>query len=509
MKHTINGETEKIIRCAIYTRKSTEDGLEQEYNTLDAQRDSCESYIQSQASRGWRIIDTQYDDGGFTGANVERPAYSRLIADIQAGLVDMVLVYKVDRLSRSLADFANIMAMFDKAGVSFVSITQHFDTSSSLGRMTLNILITFAQFEREMIAERIRDKIASSRKRGKYIGGIPVLGFDVNDKKLHINKNEAEQVNAIFKLYIELHSVRDVANKLNERCWTTKKWVTKREKLTGGLKFSGKNVHAMLSNPIYIGKVTYKGEVFEGEHDGIVDENLFNDVQALLKDRSRPEYRNKKKKHPSLLRGILYCGECGHVMTKTYASKAKGKVYFYYVCNNVLKNTRKACKSKRIPALKVEDFIVKQISAIGKNKGLTDGLVKKAELEQNTLFQQLKMEKDGVETALKITYKQLSNGELNNENDSIEKYQTRIRELDLRMASLDNLSLTPKGVSHTLKKFMPIWDTLEGDQKEKIVSLIFEKITWNSESESLDFEFNPLGMSLLKNGGSHGYNAQS
>jgi len=515
MDYTINGTPETIMRCAIYTRKSTEDGLEQDYNTLDAQRDSCENYIKTQASRGWTIIPAKYDDGGFTGANTERPAYNRLFADIRAGHVDMVVVYKVDRLSRSLADFANIMVMFEEMNVTFVSITQHFDTSSSLGRMTLNILITFAQFEREMIAERISDKIASSRKRGKYIGGIPMLGYDVIDKKLITNRDEVFQINTIFNLYLKLRSLSQVAIQLNQWGWTTKRWITQRNRPTGGLQFNGSKVHGLITNLIYIGKVTYKGDVFDGEHDGIVDEKIFNDVQALLKLNRNTNHAKKRRKLDSLLRGILYCGECGHSMSRTYSQKKAQKVYYYYVCSNALKNTRKACSSKRLPALKTEEFVVQQISKMGQNHHVIDALIERAKKRKQETLTEFEQEKSGLEYNLTLSYKQLETIETHPSNsipsnstilhDQIERYKTRIKEIVYRMTSLNNLEVNPKEVTSVLTKFMPIWDTLTELRKERVMNLIFEKIIWMSNEQAFDFIFNPMGISLLKNGGSFEY----
>ncbi len=513
MDYTVNGTPEKNIRCAIYTRKSTEDGLDQDFNTLDAQRESCENYIKSQASRGWTINPAKYDDGGFTGANVERPAYSRLIADIQAGLVDMVLVYKVDRLSRSLADFANIMAMFDKAGVSFVSITQHFDTSSSLGRMTLNILITFAQFEREMIAERISDKIASSRKRGKYIGGIPVLGYDVEDKKLIPNYDETTQVKTIFNLYLERKSVKQTAMQLNKWGWTTKRWITKKGKATGGLKFTQTNVHSLITNPVFIGKVTYKDEVYEGEHNAIVDEKLFSDVQELLKKNKNGNHASKRRKLNALLRGVLYCSNCGHRMSYTYSSKkTQSKTYYYYVCSNKIRNTKRACNSRPLPAVKTEEFVVSHILKLGQNNHVIDALILKAQNDKMLHVAKLKDQKSMVNYNLDIAIRQINIVDENSKDDNyllikdqIERYQTQINEIDYKISSLKNLEVNSKEISSVLTKFMPIWDSLTQDRKERVINLIFEKITWRSDEESLDFIFNPIGISLLKNGGAFEY----
>ncbi|EMI53667.1 recombinase family protein [Rhodopirellula sallentina] len=258
----------KTIRCAIYTRKSTEEGLQQEFNSLDAQREAAEAFIASQKAEGWRCLPEMYDDGGFSGGNLERPAMKRLMDDIEAGKVDCVVVYKVDRLSRSLMDFSRVMETFDKFGVSFVSVTQQFNTTHSMGRLTLNILLSFAQFEREIIGERIRDKIAAMRAKGKWSGGMPVLGFDVDrsgtSPKLAVNATEAKQVRKIFEMYLEYRSLLPVVKRLQELGWPNKIWRTRNGRTRGGRVFDKPAVHSLLTSPLYVGKIAYKEHIYEG-----------------------------------------------------------------------------------------------------------------------------------------------------------------------------------------------------------------------------------------------------
>ncbi|MGQ9635995.1 MAG: recombinase family protein, partial [Bryobacteraceae bacterium] len=267
----------QTIRCAIYTRKSTDEGLEQEFNSLDAQRESAEAYIASQKSEGWVALPDRYDDGGYTGGNMERPAVKRLLADIQGGRVDCVMVYKVDRLSRSLLDFARMMETFEKHRVSFVSVTQQFNTTTSMGRLMLNVLLSFAQFEREIISERTRDKIAAARRKGKWSGGMPILGYDVapGGGKLLVNEDEAARVRGIFELYLEHQSLIETIEALDERGWTTKRWTTKNGQERGGKPFNKNSLFHLLTNLLYLGKITLKKEVFEGEHPAIVDAEVF------------------------------------------------------------------------------------------------------------------------------------------------------------------------------------------------------------------------------------------
>jgi DNA invertase Pin-like site-specific DNA recombinase len=273
------------MRCAIYTRKSTEEGLEQEFNSLDAQRESAEAYILSQREAGWIVLSERYDDGGYTGANLDRPALRRLLTDIEAGRIDCVLVYKVDRLSRSLLDFARLTGEFEARGVSLVSVTQQFNTTTSMGRLTLNILLSFAQFERETVVERTRDKMAAARRKGKWVGGIPPLGYNVapGGGKLVINEEEARRVRAIFALYLEHRAVLPVLGEIQRRQWTKNRWTTKNGRCNLGRPFASQDLVALLTNVIYVGKVHYQGQTYAGEQAAIVDESVFQQVQVALR----------------------------------------------------------------------------------------------------------------------------------------------------------------------------------------------------------------------------------
>src|SRR5580693_9301098 len=272
----------KIIRCAIYTRKSTEHGLDQEFNSLDAQREACEAYIKSQASQGWKALAQEYDDPAYSGGNLERPALKRLLRDIDAGRIDVIVVYKIDRLTRSLADFAKLVEAFDARSISFVAVTQQFNTTTSMGRLTLNVLLSFAQFERELSSERVRDKIAASRRKGKWTGGTVPLGYDAKDKKLIVNKAEAEIVRTIFRRYLELQSFSKLVADLDRRGIVTKRRDTKVAKYNGGIPFTYGPLAHFLKNRIYLGEVHHGGKWFKGEHEAIIDRATFDRVQQLL-----------------------------------------------------------------------------------------------------------------------------------------------------------------------------------------------------------------------------------
>src|SRR5437879_615969 len=303
------------VRCAIYTRKSTEVGLEQNFNSLDAQREACLAYVQSQRHEGWKCLPARYDDGGFTGGNMDRPALQRLLADVEAGKIDCVLTYKVDRLSRSLLDFARIIGIFEKHHVSFVSITQQFNSATSMGRLVLNVLLSFAQFEREIISERTRDKIAATRRKGKWSGGFPVLGYDVDKEvlRLVVNPKEAARVRAIFDLYLKHQGLLPVVRELERRGWRTKAWMTRKGRKLGGQPFVKTNLHKLLTNATYAGKLRYKKELHNGEHPAIVDPVKWQKVRELLQ---RHRHRGSAERNGSgaILKGLLYCRPCGCAM---------------------------------------------------------------------------------------------------------------------------------------------------------------------------------------------------
>ncbi len=355
-----------VVRCAIYTRKSTEEGLEQEFNSPDAQREAAEAYVKSQAAEGWTCLPDRYDDGGFTGGNMDRPALQRLLADIRQGAIDTVLAYKVDRLSRSLLDFAKMMEVFEGHGVSFVSVTQQFNSATSMGRLVLNVLLSFAQFEREIISERTRDKVAATRRKGKWAGGTPLLGYDLDPRgaRLLVNEAEAGRVRAIFGLYLGHEALLPVVQELNGRSWTTKRWVNKAGKERGGRAFDRTNLHRLLTNIVYTGKVRYKDEVHAGEQPALVDAATWQRVQGLLEGHGRAGGGPGRNTQGFLLQGLLRCAACACAMTPSQTKRGNRR-YRYYVCTNAQKRGWDQCPSKSVPAGQIEAFVVDQIRAIG------------------------------------------------------------------------------------------------------------------------------------------------
>jgi DNA invertase Pin-like site-specific DNA recombinase len=348
----------KLLRCAVYTRKSTEEGLEQAFNSLDAQREACEAYVMSQTHEGWVVLASRYDDGGFSGGNMDRPGLQALMRDIDRGLVDIVVVYKVDRLTRALADFAKIVERFDKRGVSFVSVTQAFNTTSSMGRLTLNVLLSFAQFEREVTSERIRDKLAASRRKGMWMGGRAPFGYGFHDRKLQPDPQDAAIVQRMFTRYLELGSVRALKEELKAEGIVSKAWVSRHGNPRGGTTFDRGALYHLLQNRIYVGEIRHKTERHKGLHDAIVPRGLFDQVQARLADgRGRqPGAARSSVKHP--LAGLLWDDQ-GHRMSPTHGQKA-GQRYRYYVSRGLL-NGKAASAIARIPAEPIEALILDRL----------------------------------------------------------------------------------------------------------------------------------------------------
>lgn len=352
------------IRCAIYTRKSSEEGLEQEFNSLDAQREACEAYVRSQKSTGWVALSDMYDDGGISGGTMERPALQRLLSDIGAGRVDTVVVYKVDRLTRSLNDFAKIVEAFDAKGVSFVSVTQQFNTTTSMGRLTLNMLLSFAQFEREVTGERIRDKIAASKQKGMWMGGLAPLGYDVADRKLVVNAGEADTVRHIFSRYADLKSVLALKEDLDAVGIVSKARLDRFGNARGGVPIARGALYLMLQNRIYRGEIVHKDTSYPGLHEPIIDETLWDEVQAALAENRVERTTRSRALDPSLLAGLVY-DDSGERMSPTHANK-KGTRYRYYVSQSLIKRGRPQASDTacRVPAADLEGIVEDRVCAL-------------------------------------------------------------------------------------------------------------------------------------------------
>jgi site-specific DNA recombinase len=353
-------EVKRKVRSAVYTRKSSEEGLELAFNSLDAQREACAAYIDSQRHEGWLALDDRYDDGGYSGGTLERPALQRLIRDIEAGRVDTVVCYKIDRLSRSLTDFARLVDVFERNRVTFVSVTQSFCTTTSMGRLTLNILLSFAQFERELAGERIRDKFAASRRKGIFMGGHPPLGYDVRDRRLMVNPTEADLVRLIFRRFLDLGSALLLIRELKAGGHRTKSWTTQAGTFREGRPLDKGTLYKILRNPVYIGLATHRGQAYPGEHEPIVDRATWNRVHEVLATNAKRRGNEARARTPAPLRGLMRCTHCSAAMTPTH-TRRRGRLYRYYVCLGASRRGHDTCPVRSIAASEVEGLVLGQV----------------------------------------------------------------------------------------------------------------------------------------------------
>ena len=454
-----NSQPVKLIRCAIYTRKSTEEGLDQEFNSLDSQREAAEAFIASQVHEGWKALSERYDDGGFSGGSMERPGLARLLEDIERGKIDCVVVYKVDRLSRSLLDFTKIIETFERHGVSFVSVTQQFNTTSSMGRLTLNILLSFAQFEREIIGERIRDKVAASKRKGKYMGGPPVLGYDVDrtNKKLVVNEKEAELVRYIFKQFLKTGSPTLLAKELNKQGHTTKSYVTVAGHPHEGRPWNKTHIYRTLHNNLYLGEVVHQGNHYPGEHEAIISRDLWRKAHSILEQNCAARGAYTKAKTPALLKGIIRCGHCDHAMTMSFTRKPSKKVYRYYVCVGATKKGYDTCPVRTVAAGEIEEVVKRQLRAVFTSP----------ELIERTYQAAKKIEADEME-------------------------RLRTGKADLELQTLQSEKLTEREVIEAFDNLDQVWDELFPAEQARLVHLLIERVTVYQDDLNIKFRANGL-----------------
>lgn len=499
----------KPVRCAVYTRKSTEDGLEQEFNSLDAQREAGEAYIKSQAHLGWVCLEERYDDGGYTGGNMDRPALMRLLQDIESGKVDCVVVYKVDRFSRSLLDFAKMMGTFEKNQISFVSVTQHFNTASSLGRLVLNILLSFAQFEREMISERTRDKIAATRRKGKWSGGAPVLGYDVKNMRLVVNDAEAYRVREIFDLYLRLGTLLAATKELNGRGWHTKSWATKKGRQMGGYVFTKTKLYKLLTNVLYIGKLRYKKEVHSGEHQAIVDADVFQRVQERLKKNGRSGGTSLlRNKYGALLRGLLQCASCSCAMIQS-ARKRGNILYRYYVCTGAQKMGWETCPNPSVSAGELEQFVIDEIRGIGGDTTVLKEVIRMYRMEAEANIARLCKEGDALRRDIAqmsrdaddLAMLTIANGrELASSlalNERLVTARRRHSDISDELSSLNKLKLDDTDAEQMLAGFDTIWASLTNREQCRLIDLLIERVVYDGKNGTIAITFRPTGIASL------------
>jgi site-specific DNA recombinase len=499
---TSNGSS-KVVRCAIYTRKSTEEGLEQSFNSLDNQRDAGEAYIRSQAGEGWIVLPTLYDDGGYTGANMDRPAMKRLMDDSQAGKVDCVVVYKVDRLSRNIRDFAKIMDVLDQRGTTFVSVTQQFNTTTSIGRLTLNMLLSFAQFEREIISERTRDKQSGAKKRGKWTGGHLILGYDLDQPcgRLVINTEEAERVRSIFQWYLEGESVFSIVAKASQLGWRNKQWTTRDNKLYGGLALRKSHLYNLLANILYTGQFRVDGALYAGEHEAIIDQQTFDLVQARLSQNSASGEKRHRTRMESLLRGLIYCSSCGAAMYQTY-SASKERRYRYYVCSRAQQQNDSSCAARSVSAPAVEDAIIASVQRVSLHPRVLEESTRVMRLRLNEQLVLLREELNGVQARVKNLKSQVARlreptadrkAELSEQIGSGEARAIALK----RDIMLRERERADGDLYKTLESFEGLWKAMNIHEQGLLLRQLVEKVGYEGRTGKVTVSFKSASIKRL------------
>ena len=499
--------TARAIRCAIYTRKSTEEGLQQEFNSLDAQREAGEAFIAAQKHEGWQVVPDHFDDGGYTGGNMDRPALLRLLAAVESRAVDCIVVYKVDRLSRSLMDFARIIEVFDRNGVSFVSVTQQFNTTTSLGRLTLNILLSFAQFEREIISERTRDKMSAARRKGKWIGGHPVLGYDIDPKggRLIVNPEEAEQVRTLFSLYLEFGSLLPVLQEAQRRGLLTKRWTTEDGKVRGGQRINKGTLHGILTNAIYTGVVVHKGSLYPGEHERIIDQSTWDRIHETLRRNHGDKGASLRNKYGALLRGLLFCVPCGAPMIHTYTMQ-KSKRYRYYVCYNAQQQGWKNCETKSVPAQAIESAVLDAVRRIGTDPKLADAVAAEAVEQMARRRREIEQEADARRRTVRQLNQDLAREAADTSVDSgarFERMASLQREIEAAVRRLAELTaehndlaadhINAGDLRRTLAEFDAIWTSMTTKEQEQMIHLLVAKVGYDGRIGKVTVSFSNEG----------------
>ncbi len=504
MATTSNAPIAKTVRCAIYTRKSTDDGLNQEFNSLDAQREAAEAYILSQRHAGWTLVANEYSDGGYTGANIERPGVRQLLADIEAGKVDCVVVYKVDRLSRSLIDFARMMGLFEKHGVCFVSVTQQFNTNTPLGRLTLNILLSFAQFEREIISDRTRDKQVAARKKGKWTGGHILLGYDLDSRagKLTVNLEEAERIREMFRLYLEGTQVTEIVHRFDKLGWRNKQWTTQDGKPYGGSPLRRCHIYKLLGNILYTGQVKVGDEVFAGEHEAIIDQRTFDLAQKRLKENAWTPGNSDRVKYEALLRGMIYCTCCGSGMYSTYSAN-KERRYRYYVCYRSQQKLEGYCTSRSVSAPSVEEAVVESIRRVGVHP---DVLAETARAARQRLAETVASLREELNTTngrvknLKSQVARIRNPEaarLAEIREPLAAGETRAEELRKKIVRREKQRIDEKDLRRSMASFEDVWKAMNIEEQRALLGQLVEKIGYDGRTGKVTVSFKSAGVKEL------------
>lgn len=501
----------KTVRVAIYTRQSLDEGTS-EFKSVDAQRDMIEAYVASQRSEGWAALPERYDDAGYSGGDLNRPGFKRLMADVEAGRVDVVVVHRFDRLSRSMFDFVGLTDRFEKHGVALVSATQAFNTSTSAGRMMLNVLASFAQYEREMIGERTRDKMQATRKRGMWAGGFVPLGYDLVDKKLVVNPVEAEQVRATFRLYLEMGSLSETAHELNRRGWRTKSWTGKRGQPVASYHYSLESLRQMLDRVVYIGQVRSGKTSYPGLHERIIDQELWDAVQAQ-KRRLRPFYGEKtKNKYGALLRGLVLCGLCGATMNHSVSASGPRR-YQYYTCNASRRFGRSQCMAGPVPLAQIETFVIDRVRAIGRDPTLVREALAATQRERQARAGELEGEVRRQEIERRRAKEERTNliNAVAGGGPGTATLMQRVAELDQRLVDIEErvrgaqrelvAASTPGAddgsLAQALAEFDGVWEALFVQERIRVLTLLIERVTYASTTGELKLTFRTSGLTGL------------
>lgn len=467
----------KALRCAIYCRKSSDEGLGvQHFSSIDAQRESGEHYVASRKHEGWIALPERYDDFGFSGGNLDRPAMQRLMADVKAKKIDCVVIYKLDRLTRSIRDFGNVMDAFDKAGVRLAVVTQAINSTDSMGRLMVNVLMSFAQFERELASERTRDKIAASRKKGLWTGGRPMLGYDMQKGRLVLNETEAVQVRRIFADYLELGSVRDVLRALDARGVRMKTWTSQTGKAMGGGKWVLSRLADLLGNVLYIGKVPHHGQVYPGEHPAIVDDDTFRRVQELLAENARCGATTKRNTHHGLLKGLVKCARCGSPMIHNVSVKNGTASHRYYECRaRTLGGTKGACKGRRVPAGELEEFVLGKLKPRLTAPALVTRVLDESRAADERRLRDLDKAREALEGQIEALDAEATRGSAKAASGSAEASRSLTR-LEQEYGAINRGLVSRSDVESGLKDFSAIWSCLSPTERTTLVAAVVERV---------------------------------
>jgi DNA invertase Pin-like site-specific DNA recombinase len=486
-------------RVAIYCRKSSSEGLDSDFNSLDAQRLACEQFAASQAQEGWEVSAERYDDGGFSGGTTERPALARLLADVRAGTVQIIAVYKLDRLSRSLTDFVSLLQVLDEHDVAFVSVTQHFNTATPMGRLMLHILICFAQFERENAIERIRDKVAATKRQGRWCGGRPILGYDVapGGRRLLVNPAEAEQVRTIFALYQERRSLSVVLNELHRRGWTNKAWTTQQGRASGGVAFAKSTLARLLANIVYTGRIRYKGEIIVGDHPPIIDTPTWEAVQRILAEQGRGGGHERRARHHPLLQGLLTCTHCDCGMTYTW-TRSGGVVHAYYSCHRARELGAGTCPMPNLPAEAIEQMVVAEVAALSRHPAMVDLVVARSTAEHEAECSQ-------AQAAVEAARAALAGFPAGNAASTRQANGRRLAEEALataraRLARLQDLPAGAAEHAQALGRFDDLWAELNHAERRQLVRCIVRGVHVDGARGTLRIDFVNAELAALAGG---------